>query len=72
MYALDSVHEKFEVSIDPVPESLQSYPCSILGDQGAVSRVDKMFMVKVFCKIDLTVTFTANILLSRLTAPGMV
>ena len=27
MYAFDSVHEKFEVSIDPVPESLQSYPC---------------------------------------------
>ena len=24
----------------------------ILGDPGAVSRVDKMFVVKVFCKID--------------------
>ena len=31
---------------------------SILGDPGAVSRVDKMFVVKVYCKIetsDLTV-----------------
>ena len=25
---------------------------SILGDPGAVSRVDKMFVVKVFCKIE--------------------
>ena len=39
----------------------------ILGDPGAVSRVDNMFAVKVFCKIE---TFTANILSSRLTAPG--
>ena len=30
---------------------------SILGDPGAVSRVDKMFVVKVYCKIDLTVNF---------------
>ena len=29
----------------------------ILGDPGAVSRVDKMFLVKVFCKIDLTENF---------------
>ena len=29
----------------------------ILGDPGAVSRVDKMFVVKVYCKIDLTVNF---------------
>ena len=25
---------------------------SILGEPGAVSRVDKMFVVKVFCKIE--------------------
>ena len=25
---------------------------TILGDPGAVSRVDKMFVVKVFCKIE--------------------
>ena len=25
---------------------------AILGDPGAVSRVDKMFVVKVFCKIE--------------------
>ena len=36
----------------------------ILGDPGAVSRVDKMFMVKVHCKI------TTNILSTQLTAPG--
>ena len=30
---------------------------TILGDKGAVSRVDKMFVVKVFCKIDLTENF---------------
>ena len=44
----------------------------ILGDPGAVSRVDKMFAVKVFCKIDsiLQKTFTANILSTRLTASG--
>ena len=30
---------------------------SILGDPGAVSRVDKMFVVKVYWKIDLTVNF---------------
>ena len=30
---------------------------AILGDPGAVSRVDKMFVVKVYCKIDLTVNF---------------
>ena len=32
----------------------------ILGDPGAVSRVDKMFVVQVYCKIarrDLTVNF---------------
>ena len=29
----------------------------ILGDPGAVSRVDKMFVVKAYCKIDLTVNF---------------
>ena len=29
----------------------------ILGDPGVVSRVDKMFVVKVYCKIDLTVNF---------------
>ena len=29
----------------------------ILEDPGAVSRVDKMFVVKVYCKIDLTVNF---------------
>ena len=28
------------------------HPCLILGDPGAVSRVDKMFVVKVFCKIE--------------------
>ena len=39
----------------------------ILGDPGAVSRVDNMFVVKVFCKIE---TFTVNILSTRLTAPG--
>ena len=33
---------------------------SILGDPGEVSRVDKMFVVKVYCKIEilnLTVNF---------------
>ena len=40
----------------------------ILGDPGAVSRVDRMFVVKVFCKIEKT--FTTNILSTRLTAPG--
>ena len=30
---------------------------TILGDKGAVSRVDKMFVVKVFYKIDLTENF---------------
>ena len=34
----------------------RSHLC-ILGDPGAVSRVDKMFVVKVYCKIDLTVNF---------------
>ena len=29
----------------------------ILGDPGAVGRVDEMFVVKVYCKIDLTVNF---------------
>ena len=29
----------------------------ILGDPGAVSRIDKMFVVKVFSKIDLTEIF---------------
>ena len=29
----------------------------ILGDPGAVSRDDTMFVVKVYCKIDLTVNF---------------
>ena len=36
----------------------------ILGDPGEVSRDDRMFVVKVYCK-----TFTTNILSSRLTAP---
>ena len=26
--------------------------CHILGDPGAVSRVDKMFVMKVYCKIE--------------------
>ena len=30
---------------------------TILGDPGAVRRVDKMFVAKVYCKIDLTVNF---------------
>ena len=29
-----------------------------------------MFVVKVYCKIDLTVNFHTNILSTRLTAPG--
>ena len=29
-----------------------SWDSSILGDPGAVSRVDKMFVVKVYCKIE--------------------
>ena len=29
----------------------QSHLSNILGDPGAVSRVDKMFVVKVYCKI---------------------
>ena len=35
----------------------------ILGDPGAVSRVDKMFVEKVFCKIEtiLQKTFSTNI-----------
>ena len=36
----------------------------ILGDPGAVSRVDKMFVVKVYCKIE------TSFLSTRLTAPG--
>ena len=36
----------------------------ILGDPGEVSRDDRMFVVKVYCK-----TFTTNILSSLLTAP---
>ena len=32
--------------------SLVSLVILILGDPGAVSRVDKMFVVKVFCKIE--------------------
>ena len=36
----------------------------ILGDPGEISRDDRMFVVKVYCK-----TFTTNILSSRLTAP---
>ena len=30
---------------------------TILGDPGAVRRVDKMFVAKVYSKIDLTVNF---------------
>ena len=30
---------------------------AIHGDPGAVSRVDKMFVVKVYCRLDLTVNF---------------
>ena len=37
----------------------------ILGDPGAVSRDDTMFVVKVYCKIE-----TSYIVSSRLTAPG--
>ena len=35
--------------------------CPILGDPGAISRVDKMSMVKVYCKIETSpwaLTFT--------------
>ena len=32
--------------------SLYDAPLIILGDPGAVSRVDKMFVVKVYCKIE--------------------
>ena len=32
--------------------SFQTAPTPILGDPGAVSRVDKMFVVKVYCKIE--------------------
>ena len=44
----------------------------ILGDPGAISRVDKIFVVKVYCKIVsiLQKTFTTNFLSTRLTAPG--
>ena len=38
---------------------------SILGDPGTVSRDDRMFVVKVYCK-----AFITNILSSRLTVPG--
>ena len=31
---------------------MKRYYSSILGDPGAVSRVDKMFVVKVYCKIE--------------------
>ena len=41
------------------------YP--ILGDPGAVSRVDKMFVVKVFCKIETSRLVSLS---TRLTAPG--
>ena len=40
----------------------------ILGDAGAVSRVDKMFLVNVYCKIESPLT--TNILSTRLTASG--
>ena len=33
------------------------YSQTILGDPGAVSRDDRMFVVKVYCKIDLTENF---------------
>ena len=46
------------VSLFKLMESL------IFGDPGEVSRDDKMFLVKVYCK-----TFTTNILSSLLTAP---
>ena len=42
----------------------------ILGDPGAVSRVDKMLVVKAYCKIDLTVNFHHKHFMDRLTAPG--
>ena len=32
----------------------------ILGDPRAASRVDKMFVVKVYCKIETTLDLTAN------------
>ena len=49
---------------------------SILGNPGAVSWVDKMFVVNVYCKIEMgssrsySKQFTTNILSTRLTAPG--
>ena len=54
---------------DIVPSSLV-FRIRILGHPGAVSRVDKMFVVKVYCKIETSKTFTTNILSTRLTAPG--
>ena len=34
----------------------------ILGDPGAVSRVDKLFVVKVFCKIGAIKAFNKGVL----------
>ena len=50
-----------ELSMQPLNKAVMSLKSSahpglgvflILGDPGAVSRVDKMFVVKVFCKIE--------------------
>ena len=49
-----------------VPFLRQRYTLRILGDPGAVSRVDKMFVVKVYCKIETS----SYILSTRLTAAG--
>ena len=46
---------RFHSNRKPEVRIMQSvYGFTILGDPGAVSRVDKMFVVKVFCKIDPT------------------
>ena len=51
------VNGVFNIIQDVGPTSFNIFGCCILEDPGAVSRVDKMFVVKVFCKIDLTENF---------------
>ena len=43
---------RFGTPTDRPPERQSVRTTGILGDPGAVSRVDKMFVVKVYCKIE--------------------
>ena len=52
---LDITQPCYSEQIFPVPWPfvISRFHCHcILGDPGAVSRVDKMFVVKVYCKIE--------------------